>query len=146
MDPITKRHLWNYVNKIRESGKCIVLTSHSMEECEALCTRLAIMVNGRLKCLGSIQRLKDKFSSEYILTIKLKSDSKEGDYSNLDNFLLKTFSKCTLKERYQQLSTYQIQKKALAWSKIFGIMENAKKKLNIEDYSLNQSSLEQVCI
>ena len=32
----------------------------SMEECEALCTRLAIMVNGRFKCLGSIQHLKSK--------------------------------------------------------------------------------------
>ena len=32
----------------------------SMEECEALCTRLAIMVNGRFKCLGSIQHLKNK--------------------------------------------------------------------------------------
>ena len=32
-----------------------------MEECEALCTRLAIMVNGTFKCLGSIQHLKSKY-------------------------------------------------------------------------------------
>ena len=32
-----------------------------MEECEALCTRVAIMVNGRFKCLGSIQHLKTKY-------------------------------------------------------------------------------------
>ena len=32
----------------------------SMEECEALCTRLAIMVNGSFKCLGTIQHLKYK--------------------------------------------------------------------------------------
>ena len=32
----------------------------SMEECEALCTRLAIMVNGVFKCLGSVQHLKSK--------------------------------------------------------------------------------------
>ena len=31
-----------------------------MEECEALCTRLAIMVNGEFKCLGGIQHLKNK--------------------------------------------------------------------------------------
>lgn len=31
-----------------------------MEECEALCTRLAIMVNGSFKCLGTIQHLKYK--------------------------------------------------------------------------------------
>ena len=38
-----------------------VLLLYSMEECEALCTRVAIMVNGRFKCLGSIQHLKTKY-------------------------------------------------------------------------------------
>lgn len=41
-----------------------------MEECEALCTRLAIMVNGQLKCLGSPQHLKSKFGSGYTLLAK----------------------------------------------------------------------------
>lgn len=44
MDPGAKRQLWNIINKTRNSGRSIVLTSHSMEECEALCTKLAIMV------------------------------------------------------------------------------------------------------
>lgn len=62
MDPAAKRHLWNAVCRMRDNGVCIVLTSHSMEECEALCTRLAVMVNGEFKCLGSTQHLKNKFS------------------------------------------------------------------------------------
>lgn len=33
----------------------------SMEECEALCTRLAIMVNGRFRCLGSLQHIKSRW-------------------------------------------------------------------------------------
>ena len=41
-------------------GTSIILTSHSMEECEALCNRLVIMVNGAFRCLGSIQHLKTK--------------------------------------------------------------------------------------
>lgn len=45
MDPSAKRQLWNMINKVRNSGRSIVLTSHSMEECEALCTKLAIMVS-----------------------------------------------------------------------------------------------------
>jgi len=44
----------------------------SMEECEALCTRLAIMVNGQLKCLGSTQHLKAKFGTGYILIVKVR--------------------------------------------------------------------------
>eukprot|EP00058_Branchiostoma_floridae_P014356 XP_002599844.1 hypothetical protein BRAFLDRAFT_95534 [Branchiostoma floridae] len=58
MDPKARRFLWDAVTSLMKGGRCIVLTSHSMEECEALCTRLAIMVNGEFKCLGSIQHLK----------------------------------------------------------------------------------------
>ena len=32
-----------------------------MEECEALCTKIGIMVSGRLQCLGSVQHLKHKY-------------------------------------------------------------------------------------
>lgn len=46
-----------------------------MDECEALCTRLTIMVNGQFKCLGSIQHLKNKFSEGYTLTIKVKRNA-----------------------------------------------------------------------
>ena len=63
MDPKARRHFWNAIAQFRDHGKPIILTSHSMEECEALCTRLAIMVNGKFKCLGSIQHLKSKFGA-----------------------------------------------------------------------------------
>lgn len=75
MDPSAKRHLWNMICKIRDSGASIVLTSHSMDECEALCTRLAIIVNGEFKCIGSVQHLKNKFSKGFTLMIKLKKQT-----------------------------------------------------------------------
>ena len=52
----------------------------SMEECEALCTRLAVMVNGRFQCLGSTQHLKAKFGEGYSLIIKLRARS-GGEHS-----------------------------------------------------------------
>ena len=42
-----------------------------MEECEALCTQIAIMVNGKLKCLGSTQHLKTKFGEGYTIIARL---------------------------------------------------------------------------
>lgn len=74
MDVGARRQLWNMVIKTRNSGKSVVLTSHSMEECEVLCNRLAIMVNGEFKCLGSVQHLKNKFSKGFFLTIKAGHD------------------------------------------------------------------------
>ncbi|MED6268573.1 ATP-binding cassette sub- A member 1, partial [Characodon lateralis] len=60
MDPKARRFLWDCILSVIKEGRSVILTSHSMEECEALCTRMAIMVNGRFKCLGSIQHLKNR--------------------------------------------------------------------------------------
>jgi ATP-binding cassette, subfamily A (ABC1), member 3 len=75
MDPGAKRHFWSVINKLRSQGRTIVLTSHSMEECEALCTRLAIMMHGKFQCLGSVQYLKSKFSADFMLKIKVSVDN-----------------------------------------------------------------------
>lgn len=150
MDPATKRNLWNTLCRIRDNGKCLVLTSHSMEECEALCTRLAIMVNGTFKCLGSTQHLKSKFSEGYMLTIKIRKagpDQQEEVRSTeeIERLVKTNFPSAVLKENHQELLTYFIADVTLPWSRMFGIMEKGKKSIAIiEDYSLGQSSLEQV--
>ncbi|XP_062556427.1 phospholipid-transporting ATPase ABCA1-like [Armigeres subalbatus] len=155
MDPGAKRNLWNGVCRVRDSGKTIVLTSHSMEECEALCTRLAIMVNGEFKCIGSTQHLKNKFSQGFVLIIKAKkmdsahkekeeSVSDVSDLQKIKDFVTVNFSCAQLKEEYQDLLTYYVQSQDLKWSQIFGMMENCKRSLNVEDYSIGQTSLEQV--
>nr|UOU03311.1 ATP-binding cassette subfamily A2 [Brachionus rubens] len=72
-DPVSRRKLWEeIINLTRIKNKSVLLTSHSMEECEALCTRLAIMVDGSFRCLGSTQHLKSKFGDGYTLTVKIK--------------------------------------------------------------------------
>lgn len=70
------------VNDIpNEERTSVILTTHSMEECEALCPRIAIMANGRLRCLGSAQQLKDKFGQGYQIELAVKPvDSQDEDY------------------------------------------------------------------
>lgn len=43
------------------AGRTVVMSSHSMEECEAVCSRVGIMAAGRLRCLGTVQHLKSRF-------------------------------------------------------------------------------------
>lgn len=74
MDPGAKRGLWAVLSNYRQNGKTIILTSHSMEECDALCTRLAIMVNGAFQCIGSRQHLKNKFAKSYLLVILMRHE------------------------------------------------------------------------
>ena len=42
MDPGARRFLWNSILEMVRAGQSVVLTSHSMEECEALCSKLGI--------------------------------------------------------------------------------------------------------
>ena len=64
MDPRARRSLWGAIIDAVKDSRSVLLTSHSMEECQVLCTRLAIMVNGTLRCLGSAQHLKNRLDIE----------------------------------------------------------------------------------
>jgi ABC-type sugar transport system ATPase subunit len=71
MDPVARRFMWDVISDIvtkRESCS-LILTTHSMEECEALCTRIGIMVGGVMRCLGSAQRLRTKYGRGYQIEI-----------------------------------------------------------------------------
>nr|APD26538.1 ATP-binding cassette transporter subfamily A member 3 X1 protein [Brachionus koreanus] len=71
MDPITRRTLWNCLIKIKNKGKSLILTTHSMDETEVLCSNIGIMVNGEFKCIGSLQHLKSKYGEGYTLMVKI---------------------------------------------------------------------------
>merc|ERR1719267_89658 len=75
MDPVARRFMWEVIANIStraHNGECsIILTTHSMEEAEALCTRIGIMVGGVLRCLGSTQRLRSLYGLGYQLEIGL---------------------------------------------------------------------------
>ena len=209
MDPNTRRYLWNVLTKIVREGKSIILTSHSMEECEALCTRLAIMVNGRFKCLGSVQHLKNKYGSGITLQAKVKHSLSDSMYdrkrrhlssvqatnqqpfrrksslfswqyskslfsslsdpaplisrstrtsqtsidtSNLYNttglhaFIRTNFSGAILMEEHVGAVTYWLPNEEVSWSSVFRLVEENKEDLGIVDYSVSQTTLEQVFI
>lgn len=148
MDPVARRYLWDVLSSVRDSGRTLILTSHSMEECEALCTRLAIMVNGQFKCLGSPQHLKNKFGEGYTLLARIGSptDGTTPDIQPLMKFLQTNFPNGEIKDIHQGMVHYHVKDTKLTWAKIFGLMEQAKVTFNIEDYSVSQTTLEQVFI
>nr|KAF6439593.1 ATP binding cassette subfamily A member 3 [Rousettus aegyptiacus] len=144
MDPVARRLLWAAVTRARESGKAIVITSHRTEECDAFCTRLAIMVKGKFMCLGSPQHLKNKFGNIYTLKIKVKIDTPEHKLEDLKFFITTTFPGSVLKQENQGNLNYYIPSKDNSWAKVFGILEEAKDQFSLEDYSISQITLEQV--
>ncbi|XP_071881559.1 ATP-binding cassette sub-family A member 2 isoform X8 [Anas platyrhynchos] len=143
MDPKARRFLWNLILDVIKTGRSVVLTSHSMEECEALCTRLAIMVNGRLKCLGSIQHLKNRFGDGYMITVRTKSSL---NVKEVVRFFNRNFPEAILKERHHTKAQYQLKSDQISLAQVFSKMEQVVDVLGIEDYSVSQTTLDNVFV
>uniref|UniRef100_H2YX25 ABC transporter domain-containing protein n=1 Tax=Ciona savignyi TaxID=51511 RepID=H2YX25_CIOSA len=144
MDPLSRRFLWSRISEVVSNGRCIVLTSHSMEECEALCSRLAIMVNGSFKCIGSPQHLKNRYGEGYTITVKV-SDGTEN-LENVQAFIQEAFPNCVVKESHSSMIMYQVPLEDMNLSFLFDEMERNKSRLSIEDYSVNQTTLDEVSL
>nr|CAD7265343.1 unnamed protein product [Timema shepardi] len=146
VDPVARRNLWNVLAQIQSTGQSIVLTSHSMEECEALCNRLAIMVNGQFVCMGGCQYLKHKFGQGFTVMIKLRSISSEDNLNLLKVAVEEQFQpSCVLKDEHQGLLHYHIQDPHVPWKVLFLGMERLKGAHQIvEDYTISETTLEQV--
>lgn len=68
LDPRSRRLLWDIILKFREKGdRSIILTTHSMDEADVLCSRIGIMMRGQLRCVGTSLELKRKFGFGYRL-------------------------------------------------------------------------------
>lgn len=66
--------MWTLISNISTLRKqsTVILTTHSMEEAEALCTKIGIMVNGQFKCFGSSQHIKDKYGMGFEIEVKIR--------------------------------------------------------------------------
>uniref|UniRef100_A0A3Q1ANV7 P-type phospholipid transporter n=1 Tax=Amphiprion ocellaris TaxID=80972 RepID=A0A3Q1ANV7_AMPOC len=144
MDPKAKRFLWNCILSVTKEGRAVVLTSHSMEECEALCTRMAIMVNGRFQCLGSVQHLKNRFGDGYTIILRLADTKVDPDLCPVNAYMMKSFPSIQLKERHQNVLQYQLPSHTCCLARVFDVLANNYEELGIIDFSVSQTTLDQV--
>ncbi|XP_065346180.1 phospholipid-transporting ATPase ABCA3-like [Cloeon dipterum] len=155
VDPAARRQLWQVLASCQKAGQSIVLTSHSMDECEALCSRLAIMVAGKLVCLGPIGHLKNKFGQGYTLMVKVQMAVSNNDdeatslavtqLSNLKNDIQMKFAPCELIDEHIGFLHYQLKGTGRKWAEMFKEMQSLKSMHTIlEDYTLSETTLEQL--
>ncbi|CAF0991135.1 unnamed protein product, partial [Brachionus calyciflorus] len=145
LDPQSKRTFWNTIlSTLISENKSTILTTHSMEEAEALCQRIGILVKGELKCLGSSQYLKEKFGTGYALETKF-DPFRIDDYDEIITKIFQNKIECI--ESFSDRRAYTVPKesvKSLAF--VFQQLEKAKLLGLIKEYSFSQSTLEQVFI
>lgn len=144
MDPSTRRYVWNIIKETkRDNNTAIIMTTHSMEEAEFLCDRLGILINGRLKCIGSPEHLKMKYGEGYNLEVQSKDINTFHTKIIEEVGLLGNDYKKEIKSYNRVNYEISIQR---GIGKIFKVMENCKASGMISDYTFSQTSLEQVFI
>ncbi|GAB5581246.1 ATP-binding cassette sub-family A member 9 isoform X1 [Prionailurus iriomotensis] len=143
MDPEGQQHMWQVIRAtFRNTERGALLTTHYMAEAEAVCDRVAIMVSGRLRCIGSIQHLKSKFGKDYLLEMKVKTPTQ---VKPLHCEILRLFPQAARQERYSSLMVYRLPVEDVRpLSQAFFKLEIVKQSFDLEEYSLSQSTLEQV--
>lgn len=75
LDPQTRLLLWEIIREYNQKGRTILLTTHNMEEADALCQRLAIIDHGRIIASGTPQELKASIPGGYLLRLRFGKES-----------------------------------------------------------------------
>ena len=150
VDPVSRRNIWTAIREAQKLGHSVILTSHSMDECEALCDRLCIMVDGQFKALGEIQYLKEKFARGFTILVKfrvvLEGDGEQVSVlETVERYLVENLSSVKIRGKHRGYADFSIEDPSISWHVLFGVMERVKQKIpELEEYSINQTTLEEV--
>ncbi|KFQ31780.1 ATP-binding cassette sub-family A member 9, partial [Merops nubicus] len=119
-----------------------ILSTLSLEEAVATCDRVAILVSGQLRFIGSLEDLKRKFHTSYYLEVKMMD---MGQRDALHREILHLFPCAARQERTSSFLTYKIPlEDALPLSQSFSKLEAAKQNFRLEEYSFSLHTLQQV--
>uniref|UniRef100_A0A7I4YF12 ABC transporter domain-containing protein n=1 Tax=Haemonchus contortus TaxID=6289 RepID=A0A7I4YF12_HAECO len=145
IDPKARRDIWEVLSIIRDSSEsALLLTSHSMDECEALCSRIAILHRGRMVAIGTSQQLKSRFGNSY--TISMVAPGLESRNAVIDA-VKRAFPRAVLKTPKESLTLslkWQIPKsESDRWSSLFRDVQTVATSLGVVDFCVTQSSLEE---
>mmetsp|Transcript_21622 Transcript_21622/g.64476 ORF Transcript_21622/g.64476 Transcript_21622/m.64476 type:complete len:970 (-) Transcript_21622:221-3130(-) len=157
VDPTARRKLWDVIEDVVKNEKTtVVMTSHSMDEISTLCSRLTIMVAGKLKCIGSTVHLKARFGQGYYVKAKTASrittDQFLGALQNLAK-REKVALVCEVLSQYNDTVNILVKETpGLSLGRLFRWMEQddireliqEDKKTGARAYGVSQPDLEQI--
>ncbi|CAG2114253.1 unnamed protein product, partial [Medioppia subpectinata] len=152
MDPEARRHMWDVLQNIR-SERTILLTTHYMEEADALGDRIVIMSEGHIKCYGSPMFLKKAFGAGYHLRI---AKNREFNSQSVLNIIRKTMPNADIKSEINSEIIYSLEDSderernnnesttSRQLIQLFAHLETNKQELNIETFGLTVTTMEDV--
>ncbi|CAH0590017.1 unnamed protein product [Chrysodeixis includens] len=155
VDVAARRRLWAALRRALRHQRAVIITSHSMDEMEALCSRIAILAGGRVRALGTAATLRAQHAQGHAVVFKVKHqqqsddevDSSAGAKTQMHHFKGKLQEKfnCTLKDEHKTMLHYHINE-TMRYSELFTELEALRHHFPalIEDYSVTETTLEEV--
>ncbi|XP_066249198.1 phospholipid-transporting ATPase ABCA3-like [Euwallacea similis] len=144
VDPLSRRSLWTLIRNIKKTYRTsIILTSHSMDECEALCNNIRIMKEGKIIKSGTISDLKKK-EVGFNVKIKLKDCNKE-QVEALKERITEEIGIFDIIDEHSNLLHLHI-KNEQKWAPVFEKFDKFKSERDslVEYYEINEASLEKI--
>mmetsp|Transcript_40231 Transcript_40231/g.119957 ORF Transcript_40231/g.119957 Transcript_40231/m.119957 type:complete len:1026 (-) Transcript_40231:846-3923(-) len=141
LDPASRRQLWEVVKGNREGRACI-LTTHSMEEAEALCDRLGIFVDGRLVCIGNPKEITSRYAGYYVFTITVPPEEEAMAKQLVDSMS----SNAVLTYALGGTLKYELPTCDISLSGVFESVNAVKSSMTIYDWGVANATLEEVFI
>ncbi|WP_321324633.1 ABC transporter ATP-binding protein [Thiomicrorhabdus sp.] len=130
VDVDLRRTLWDFTKELHHQGHTIILTTHYLEEAEALCDKVAIMQNGQIKALDNTQKLLSKHPYRYLrVNVSKIADQLHGPLAKL------------LVEQEHNGYVFQIDKES-SMTEVLGLID--KQGLDVTDVSSRDATLEEV--
>lgn len=127
------RFLWDTILASFQGTRGAILTTHSMEEADALCSRVGIMVKGELRCLGSTQHLKNLYGAGYTLEMKFRGGDRtpttpgRNRTDELKNFVSELFPYAILEESFADRLVFSVsQQSVTSLADCFSKLEKGK--------------------
>jgi len=78
LDPQTRVNLWDILRTLHEQGQTILLTTHYMEEAEALCDKIAVVDHGKVLASGTVDSLKEEAGAVTVVTVRYEEPVPDG--------------------------------------------------------------------
>ncbi|KAF0853028.1 mitochondrial ABC transporter A family member 7-like [Andalucia godoyi] len=141
LDPHSRRELWDVIQAAKP-GRALVLTTHSMEEADALSDRIAIMNHGKLVAIGHAEHLKTTYGEGYRLATTVSNAS--VNEPRLRQFVLSSFAGARLVDSLNGTSHFSIPYGAIRLADVFRKFDAVTSSLGISDWGISKTSLEEV--
>jgi ABC-type multidrug transport system ATPase subunit len=149
IDVMARRHIWEAIRVLKQRC-CIILTTHSMEEAEALSDRIAILTNGHIRALGTPGRLKSVYGSAYNITLKATTDQDALDAIARLKAAHEHSELVVVKQNLGLYADIQVKKGTMDHTQLLGVvftlLEEMRQQGQLVDFSVSQATLSQVFV